>query len=65
MGRRRVQLVEALPEALIETREEVAVAVEGDPDRGMAEAFLDLFRVGSLRYQECKRKFATSSIAIE
>lgn len=36
----------------METREEVAVAVEGYADRRVAKLLLDLLGVGSLRYEQ-------------
>lgn len=36
----------------METREEVAIAVEGYADRRVAQLLLDLFGVGSLRYEQ-------------
>jgi hypothetical protein len=36
----------------METREQVAVAVEGYADRRVAQLLLDLFGVSSLRYEQ-------------
>ena len=44
---RSVEVVEAEREGLVEFGEEVAVAVEGDGDAAVAEAFLDGFGVGA------------------
>jgi hypothetical protein len=48
----RVGLIEPVLETVGEPRQEVRVAVEGEPDRRVAELFLDLFGVGPLRDQQ-------------
>ena len=42
-------LVKALPKSLVQTRQQVAVSVEGQRDCGVAESFLDLLRMSALR----------------
>lgn len=39
---------QAIPEALIQSGEEMAVTVEGDPDGGVPKPLLDLLRVRAL-----------------
>lgn len=46
-------LVETIPQSFVEAREQMSVTVEGQCDRRVTEALLDLLRVGSLRDQEC------------
>jgi len=44
--------LEAVSQPPVERRQQVAVAVEGEPDRGVAEAFLNLLRMGALGDQQ-------------
>ena len=45
-------LIESITQPLMQAREQVTVAVKGYADRRVSQLFLDLLRVGSLRYEE-------------